>query len=157
MKKQTKKNQQCSNTIAGFSINTIKTNTSKASIMINVNEYVITRQEKTKNTNPILNNLLLQCRTNREKKVLLLLWETQGILTHDLSDKYGCKSNNHHLITRDLNPRLILRGWVITKYHEGKKQKSWRWFIEPVHLALSNPIRKDLRRTILKNMVAAND
>jgi hypothetical protein len=125
--------------------------------MFNVNEYVIARQEKTKNTNPIRNNLLLQCKTKREKEVFGTLWDNQGILTHDFSDKYGFKSNNPNLVTRDLNPRLIRNGWVITKYHAGYRQSSWLWYVEPVYLALSNPIRKDLRRTILKHMVAAND
>jgi hypothetical protein len=125
--------------------------------MINVNEYVIARQEKTKNTNQIRNNLLLQCKTKREKEVFGTLWDNQGILTHDFSDKYGFKSNNPNLVTRDLNPRLIRNGWVITKYHAGYRQSSWLWYVEPVYLALSNPIRKDLRRTILKNMVSAND
>jgi hypothetical protein len=140
-----------------LSINTIKTKTMKVSTTMNVNEITINRQEKTKNNNPTLSHLLLQCKAKRERQVLRLLWNNQGILTHDFGDIYGLKSNNPNLVTKDLNPRLIRNGWVITKYHAGYRQGSWLWYVEPVYSALSNPIRKDLRRTILKNMVSAND
>lgn len=107
--------------------------------------------------NPTLEALLRVSRTSRERRILMLLWEHQGILTHELGDKFGCKSNNHHNVTRDLNPRLIRMGWVISKYPAGLPSNSWRWYLEPVYTALQNNIRKDLRRTIHKHMEAAND
>lgn len=111
---------------------------------------------KVPNNHP-LSQLMRVCRTARERQILTLLWNNQGILTHELGDKFGCKSNNHHNVTQGLNPRLIRLGWVITKYQAGQPSESWRWYLEPVHVALNNPIRKDLRRTIHKHMEAAND
>jgi len=107
--------------------------------------------------NPTLEALLRVCRTSRERRILLLLWENHGFLTHEIGEKFGCKSNNHHNVTQALNPRLIRMGWVIAKYRVGLPQRSWRWFLEPVHVALRKPIRKDLRATIHKCMEAAND
>lgn len=104
-----------------------------------------------------LDALLRLCRTVRERRVLLNVWVHQGLLTHQLSEKFGCKSNNHHNVTQALNPRLIRMGWVITKYRAGQSNQSWRWYLEPVHVALRKPIRKDLRATIVKCMEAAND
>ena len=106
---------------------------------------------------PTLDALLSQCRSTRESRVLLNLWVYQGLLTHELSEKFGCKSNNHHNVTQALNPRLIRMGWVIAKYRTGQPNESWRWYLEPVHVALSKPIRKDLRETIIRCMEAAND
>ena len=108
-------------------------------------------------TDPLLEQLRKVCRTNRERNVLRLLRTESGLLTHELGEKFGCKSNNQHNVTKDLNPRLIKVGWVITKYYAGKRYKSWRWYLEPVTQALVNPIREDLRATILKHIEAAND
>lgn len=104
-----------------------------------------------------VSNLMRACRTPRERRILMLLCEHQGILTHDLGEKFGCKSNNHHNVSQNLNPRLIRLGWVISKYRSGQTCESWRWFLEPVYVALQKPIRKDLRRTIHRCMEAAND
>lgn len=104
-----------------------------------------------------LTQLMRAARTSRECRILMLLWEHQGILTHELGEKFGCKSNNHHNVSQDLNPRLIRLGWVISKYRSGQPSESWRWYLEPVYVALQKPIRKDLRRTIHKHMEAAND
>jgi hypothetical protein len=114
-----------------------------------------TRICKPKNDN--FKKLLSACRTTQESKVLQIVWENQGVLTHEIGDKFGKKSNNQHNVTKNLNPRLIKTGWVITKYYPGKPYRSWRWFIEPVVQALANPIRKDLRATIARHMEAAND
>lgn len=104
-----------------------------------------------------LDALLRQCRSSRERRVLLNIWVHQGLLTHELGEKFGCKSNNHHNVTQSLNPRLIRMGWVITKYRSSQPNESWRWYVEPVHVALTKPIRKDLRETINRCMEAAND
>ncbi|MDV6328809.1 hypothetical protein Q5L94_12135 [Idiomarina sp. Sol25] len=104
-----------------------------------------------------LSQLMRVARTPKECRILMLLWEHQGILTHEIGDKFGCKSNNHHNVTQGLNPRLIRMGWVISKYRAGQPSESWRWYLEPVHVALQKPIRKDLRRTIHKHMESAND
>jgi hypothetical protein len=157
VKKQTKKNQQSCNSIAGFSMNPTKTNMYEALIMAKSSKCVTTRKAQITPPKPSLTNLLKYCRTPKERKMMRLTFDNPGILTHEFGDKFGCNSNNHHLITRDLNPRLIRNGWVITKYHAGYRQRSWRWYIEPVYLALVNPIRKDLRITIFKYMNAAND
>lgn len=101
--------------------------------------------------------LMRVARTPNECRILMLLWENQGILTHELSEKFGCKSNNHHNLTQALNPRLIRLGWVISKYPAGKSSESWRWNLEPVYVALQNPINKPLREKIRKYMEAAND
>lgn|SRR5690554_4550859 len=103
-----------------------------------------------------LSQLMRAARSPRECRILMLLWEHQGILTHELGEKFGCKSNNHHNVSQDLNPRLIRLGWVISKYPAGQPSESWRWYLEPVYVALQKPIRKDLRRTIHKHMEAAN-
>lgn len=110
---------------------------------------------------PLLNHtlkaLLRVCSSKRERHILKLLWRFQGVLTHELSEKFGCKSNNHHNVSQDLNPRLIRLGWVISKYPASQPSESWRWYLEPVYVALQKPIRRDLRRTIHKHMEAAND
>ena len=108
-------------------------------------------------TNPVLERLLTIARNHKERRILVLLSEQQGILTHEFSEKFDCKSNNYHNLSQDLNPRLIRLGWVISKYQAGQPSKSWRWYLEPVYIALQKPIRKDLRRTIHKHMEAAND
>ncbi len=110
-----------------------------------------------KQNNDQLQFLKSACRRVNEAKVLTIVWQNQGLLTHEIGDKFGCKSNNHHNVTRDLNPRLIKLGWVITKYHAGNPNGSWRWFVEPVIQALANPIRDSLRATIIENLEAAND
>jgi hypothetical protein len=125
--------------------------------MLDNSKCVITRKAQITPPKPTLTHLLKYCRTPKEREMMRLTFDNPGILTHEFGDKFGCNSNNHHLVTRDLNPRLIRKGWVITKYHTDYRQGSWRWYVEPVYLALANPIRKDLRRTILKNMVSAND
>ncbi|RUO28773.1 hypothetical protein CWE12_10690 [Aliidiomarina sedimenti] len=100
--------------------------------------------------------LMRVARTSRECRILMLVWEHQGILTHELGEKFGYKSNNHHNVTQAFNPRIIRLGWVISKYRSGQPSESWRWYLEPVYIALQKPIRKDLRRTIRKHMEAAN-
>lgn len=107
--------------------------------------------------NPTIEALLRVCRTSKERRVLNLLWVNPGLLTHDIGEKFGCKSNNHHNVTQALNPRLIRMGWVITKYRAGQPNQSWRWYVEPIHVALSKPIRKTLREMINRCMEAAND
>lgn len=111
---------------------------------------------KVKSNHP-LTQLTRVARTSRECRILMLLWEHQGILTHELGEKFGCKSNNHHNVSQGLNPRLIRLGWVISKYRSGQPSESWRWYLEPAYVALQKPIRKDLRHTIHKYMEAAND
>ena len=108
-------------------------------------------------SNHPLSQLMKAAHSARECRIMMLLWEHQGILTHELGEKFGCKSNNHHNVSQDLNPRLIRLGWVISKYRSGQPSESWRWYLEPVYVALQKPIRKDLRRTIHKYMEAAND
>jgi len=107
--------------------------------------------------NPTLKRLFSICHKSKERLILNSLWHDQGILTHELGERFGFKSNNHHNISQDLNPRLIKLGWVISKYQSGLPSESWRWYLEPIHVALQKKIRKDLRCTIIKYMEAAND
>ena len=142
----------CSNTFAGY-ILIPQSLSHKIGIEMNISK----KQYPCKHKCDQLQFLKSACRRPNEAKVLTIVWQNQGLLTHEIGDKFGCKSNNHHNVTRDLNPRLIKLGWVITKYHAGNPNGSWRWFIEPVLQALANPIRDSLRATIIENMEAAND
>ena len=106
---------------------------------------------------PIFSELMYVCKCKREKEIISLLWKYDGVYTHEISEKYGYLSNNHHQTSHTLNPRIIPLGWVITKYPDEGERRSWKWYIEQVTTALSQPIRRDLRRTIERCLEAAND
>lgn len=146
------KASECGNTFAGY-LSQPNLRSNKLGYDMNISK----KQYPCKHKCDQLQFLKSACRGSYERRVLSIVWNNQGILTHEIGDKFGCKSNNQHNSTRDLNPRLIKLGWVVTKYPNGNARGSWRWFIEPVLQALTNPILKSLRATIIENMEAAND
>lgn len=86
----------------------------------------------------------------------MVIASNDGILTHQFS-QFGLKSNNTHNMTQSVNPRIIPKGFVIAKVIHTNPNQSWRWHLWPVSYALTQPISKTLRVTILKHMEVAND
>jgi hypothetical protein len=125
--------------------------------MLNLNKCISTRKVLTNNLPSILERALKHCKTPLERQMIRAIAENRRIRTHEFGYQHGCKSNNYHNISKILNPRLIRKGLVITKYPPNQSKGSWYWYIEPIGLALSNPIRMDLRRTIFRHMESAND
>lgn len=112
---------------------------------------------KNESDKQLMDTLLNCCITPKQRFLFKIVWHNQGTLTHDLTAIHGFKSNNHHNFTQSINPRLLEKGWVISKHKPLEKGASWLWFIEPAHQALMQDIHPSLRELILNQLGSAND
>ncbi|HEY0923398.1 hypothetical protein [Rheinheimera pacifica] len=124
--------------------------------MMNVRAAPIACKEKISGTQ-LLEMFLGCCKTAKQRQLVRTVWEHQGVLTHHLTELYGFRSNNHHNFSQSINPRLLVKGWVIAKHKPSEPHGSWRWFIQPAYQALSCDIKPTLRQMILDHLKAAND
>jgi|GEM_PF-4112754 hypothetical protein len=67
--------------------------------------------------------------------LLLVVWNNQGIRTHEISNRY-LPSNNLHTYSDKIKIKLKIAGWEVRKKEAlDGRYKSWRWFLEPIKKA----------------------
>ncbi len=79
-----------------------------------------------------LAELLDTCKGIRNYRWLKVVAAKEGILTHELSDVMGLKSNNHHNVSKHLNKIIEPYGWCIEKRIITKQTESWGWYLVKV-------------------------
>lgn len=85
----------------------------------------------TQKDNAILQELINASQGTSYSKWLKIVWENQGIPTHEIS-QHGVDSNNHHNASQRLNPRIEPLGWRIIKRVKTQRNKSHGWYLEPI-------------------------
>ncbi len=85
----------------------------------------------TTNDKDILQELINASHGTSYSKWLQIVWENQGIPTHEIS-QHGVDSNNHHNASQRLNPRIEPLGWRIIKRVKTQRNKSHGWYLEPI-------------------------
>ncbi|MHA6962878.1 hypothetical protein [Zobellella denitrificans] len=76
-----------------------------------------------------ITELLNTCKGIRYYRWLEAVAIKPGILTHELSEVMGLKSNNHHNADQHINPAIEAYGWRIEKRVRTKPNESWGWHL----------------------------